>query len=337
MTADKDRSLSDEGVPTPVGRGNTFISIDVEVQRLANLQFAEFVNELMGKAERTKKERAIYFERLRSRSSYWANNLRFWLAGFGVAGFVLTIAASVARFQWETSGADKLLLIAALMFYAVMGAISAFDRWTDKTTTYFRHVGVLLSIRDLWTKLQFEVLRELTALGTVLDETAEPAARQRIQLLVEAFSMDADKISNTEQAEWRTELLASRSELEAVSKQGVDTTTAGIQESIKAAAKFADEAKAAAERAETAAKIAADAGRPGSVNLTIVADFDDEVTISVDGRETAKSTGTTIALEHVATGMRKISARALKGAKVIEAAVMVEIKPGLQDVRIALG
>jgi hypothetical protein len=335
MTTDETR-LPSAGDHIPVRKGNTFFSIDLDAQQLAKQEFAEFVKLLLEKVEGIKKDRAMYFEHLRSNGSGWANSLRFWLAGLGVTGFVLTIAASVARFQWGETGTDKPFLIAALMFYALMGAISAFDKWTDRTTTYFRHVGVLLSIRDLWTKLQFEVLKELTALGKTTDDAAVLATRQRIQLLAEAFCTDVDKISNTEQAEWRTELLASLSELEAVAKQGVDTATAGIQASIKAAAKSADEAKAAAEKSLAAAKIATDAGRPGSVNLTIAGDFDGEVEISVDGKEAAKSAGKTIALEHVTTGIRKVTARALKGTKVLEAAVMVEIKPGLQDVKITI-
>ena len=42
--------------------------------------------------------------------------------------------------------------------YALMGAIAFYDRATDKASAYFRYVIAMLSIRDLWTKLEFELL-----------------------------------------------------------------------------------------------------------------------------------------------------------------------------------
>jgi hypothetical protein len=49
-------------------------------------------------------------------------------------------------------GFDKGVLLVVLAIYAVMGAISFYERATDKTTAYFRHLGIILVIRDLWTK-----------------------------------------------------------------------------------------------------------------------------------------------------------------------------------------
>lgn len=68
----------------------------------------------------------------------------------------------------------------------------------------------------------------------------------------------------------------------------------------------------------------------------MVGDFDDQVVVSVDGVEAARSPGKTIALERLSPGLRKISATAKKGAKELEASYMVDVKAGLQDFKIAL-
>jgi shikimate kinase len=100
--------------------------------------------------------------------------------------------------------------------------------------------------------------------------------------------------------------------------------TAKIQESIKAA-----------EQAVAGAKSAREAGRPGGINLTVTGDFDDQVVISVDGKELARSTGKAIALQPVPPGQRVISAHAKKGTKDLDASVVMDVRPGLQELKIA--
>jgi AcrR family transcriptional regulator len=260
----------------------------------------------------------------------------------------LTGLAAALRFapetflqKWGLDGFDKGVLLAVLAIYAVMGAISFYEKGTDKTTTYFRHLGIILAIRDLWTKVQFEFLKELIVLKDAADrKAAEAVARERIRALAEAFCNDVNKITTGELTEWRTEFLASLSELEAAAKKGTDDVTKQIQETVRAAETAATDAKAAAEKAaadaRAAAKTAEEANKPGALNLTLSGDFDDEVLISVDDIEVARSRGKTIALERVVPGLRKVSAHAKKGAKDVETAIMVDIKPGLQRLELVL-
>jgi phage-related tail protein len=149
-----------------------------------------------------------------------------------------------------------------------------------------------------------------------------------------------NKITTGELTEWRTEFLASLSELEAAAKKGTEDVTKQIQETARAAENAATDAKAAAEKAaadaRAAAKTAEEASKPGALNLTLSGDFDDEVLVSVDDIEMARSRGKTIALERVVPGLRKISAHAKKGAKDVEAALMVDVKPGLQRLELVL-
>jgi hypothetical protein len=328
--------------------GNTFRAIELEPQGTAELELSKFVEALLEKLRRLKDERFTYYEVLRRQNTKWANGSRWVLALLGSIAFLLTGVAAALRFAPETSlqkwgldGFDKGVLLAVLAIYAVMGAISFYEKGTDKTTTYFRHLGIILAIRDLWTKVQFEFLRELIVLKDAADrKTAEIVARERTRVLAEAFCNDLNKITTGELTEWRTEFLASLSELEAAAKKGTDDVTKQVQEMVRAAENAATDAKAAAEKAaadaRAAAKTAEEANKPGALNLTLSGDFDDEVLISVDDIEVARSRGKTIALERVVPGLRKVSAHAKKGAKDVETALMVDVKPGLQRLELVL-
>jgi hypothetical protein len=328
--------------------GNTFRAIELEPQATAELEFSKFVEALFQTLRLMKEERFVYYESLRKKNTKWANCSRWVLALLGSIAFLLTGLAAALRFapeaflqKWDLAGFDKGVLLAVLAIYAVMGAISFYEKGTDKTSSYFRHLGIILAIRDLWTKVQFEFLKELTVLKSAADPKAgEAVARERIGALAEAFCNDLNRVATGELTEWRTEFLASLSELESAAKKGSEDVTTQIQEVLKAAEQAATDAKAAAEKAagdaKAAAKTAEEAGKPGALNLTLSGDFDDQVLISVDGIEVARSRGKAIALERLVPGLRKISAHAKKDAKDVETALMVDVKPGLQELQLVL-
>jgi len=328
--------------------GNTFRAIELEPQATAELEFSKFVEALLQKLGLLKEERFLYYEHLRKKNTKWANGSRWVLASLGSIAFLLTGLAAALRFapeaflqKWDLDGFDKGVLLTVLAIYAVMGAISFYEKGTDKTTAYFRQLAIILAIRDLWTKVQFEFLKELMVLKSAADPKAgEAVARERIRALAEAFCNDLDKVATGELADWRTEFLASLSELEAAAKKGSEDVTTQIQEVLKTAEKAATDARASAEKAaadaRAAAKTAEEAGKPGALNLALSGDFDDQVLISVDGLEVARSSGKTIAVDRVVPGLRKISAHAKKGGKDLEIARMVDVKPGLQDLELVL-
>jgi len=328
--------------------GNTFRAIELEPQATAELEFSKFVEALLQKLGLLKEERFLYYEDLRKKNTKWANGSRWVLALLGSIAFLLTGLAAALRFapeaflqKWDLGGFDKGVLLAVLAIYAVMGAISFYEKGTDKTTAYFRQLGIILAIRDLWTKVQFEFLKELMVLKSAADPKAgEAVARERIRALAEAFCNDLDKVATGELADWRTEFLASLSELEAAAKKGSEDVTTQIQDVLKTAEKAATDAKVSAEKAaadaRAAAKTAEEAGKPGALNLALSGDFDDQVFISVDGVEVTRSSGKTIAIDRVVPGLRKISAHAKKGEKDLETARMVDVKPGLQDLELVL-
>jgi hypothetical protein len=328
--------------------GNTFRAIELEPQATAELEFSKFVEALFQTLRLMKEERFVYYESLRKKNTKWVNGSRWVLALLGSIAFLLTGLAAALRFapeaflqKWDLAGFDKGVLLAVLAIYAVMGAISFYEKGTDKTSSYFRHLGIILAIRDLWTKVQFEFVKELMVLKSAADpKTAETVARERIRALAEAFCNDLNKVATGELTEWRTEFLASLSELESAAKKGSEDVTKQIQEALHAAEQAATDAKAAAEKAagdaKAAAKTAEEAAKPGAINLTLSGDFDDQVLISVDGIEVAHSRGKAIALERLVPGLRKISAHAKRDAKDVETALMVDVKPGLQELQLVL-
>jgi hypothetical protein len=323
---------------------NNFRSIDLDAQTMANASFAEFVHTLHDKVKALKEEQSGFSEGLRRQNARWANGARKVLAVLGSIAFLLTAVAAAMRFIDSTTlvpGGDKAVLLAVLATYALMGTISFYDKSTDRTTTYFRHLTAIMSIRDLWTKYQFELLKELMAFKNSGDPVvAEPATRERIRALTEAFCSDLNKGSTSELGEFRTEFLASRSKLDEAAKKG-DDVTSKLQDIAKAADKAAADAKAAAEKAasdaKAAAKAASDAAKPGSLNVTVSGDFDDQVAIAIDGTEVVRSPGRLIAIDKVVPGPRRIGARAKKGSKELEASLIIDVKPGLQDVKLPLG
>jgi hypothetical protein len=251
--------------------GNTFRAIELEPQATAGLEFPKFVEALLQKLGVLKEERFLYYENLRKKNTKWANGSRWVLALLGSIAFLLTGLAAALRFapepflqEWDLTGFDKGVLLAVLAIYAVMGAISFYEKGTDKTTAYFRHLGIILAIRDLWTKVQFEFLKELTVLKNAADPKAgEAVARERIRALAEAFCNDLDKVATGELTDWRTEFLASLSELEAAAKKGTQDVTTQIQEVLKAAEKAATDARVAAENAAADARAAAKTAEEG--------------------------------------------------------------------------
>jgi hypothetical protein len=328
--------------------GDTFRAIELEPQATAELEFSKFVETLLQKLGLLKEGRFLYYEDLRKKNTKWANGSRWVLALLGSIAFLLTGLAAALRFapesslqRWGLDGFDKGVLLAVLAIYAVMGAISFYEKGTDKTSAYFRHLAIILAIRDLWTKVQFEFLKELMVLKGAADpKTGEAVARERNRALAKAFCNDLDKVATGELTDWRTEFLASLSELEAAAKKGSEDVTTQIQEVLKTAEKAATDAKASAEKAaadaRAAAKTAEEAGKPGALNLALSGDFDDQVLISVDGVEVARSSGKAITIDRVVPGLRKLSAHAKKGGKDLETARMVDVRPGLQDLELVL-
>lgn len=316
-------------------RGNTFRPIELNSQELAKLQFTEFVKALLDKLTAIKEERFQFYECLRVRNAEWTNLARMLLTWLGAIAVFLTSLIAVFRLAPTTlslalgTEIDKPILLCVLVIYAIMGAISFYEKGSDKTAAYFRHISIILTIRDLWTKLQFALVKELTTLGDPKDAKAELETRARILALGEAFCVDLDKTAAGELSDFRAEFLTSLGELDVASKKGLDDITKQLEERAKSFEKAAAEARAAEKAADEAKK-------PGFVNLTLLGNFTDEVTVSVSNRESVRRRSKTVALEKITPGPTKIAATANKDGSVLEGEVIIDVKPGVQEARLTL-
>jgi hypothetical protein len=223
--------------------------------------------------------------------------------------------------------ADMACLAVALVLYVVMGAIAFYEKATDNTSAYFRHLGVTLAIRDLWTKLQFEFLKTLLPLKPG-DVAAENAAREQLLSLAEGFCSDLDKLASAELTEWRTEFMASLSDLEEAAKKGATDLRPQFTAALQAYQKATADAKAALKAAE----------KPAYVELKISGDTgDSEIIIRVDDVEVARTRLKSYVIDRLMPGFRKFQALAKNAqGKDIEAIKLEELKPGRQPVELKL-
>ncbi|PBC01430.1 hypothetical protein [Mesorhizobium sp. WSM3860] len=306
--------------------GNTFIPFELAPQIYGPMTFAELVSDIFERLGEFTRKRRDYYDAKRATSTRWVFGSRIFLAVAGALAFLLTAAAAALQLDPGFAPWSRIALILALVIYAVMGAIAFYERATDRASAYFRYVIAILSMRDLWTKLEFEMLKELEKVRKATDvQAAEAAARDQIFALAEAYCNDLDKITTAEATEWNKEFQTSGGELDEAAKKGIEDVTKRIEDHVKTAQAAAAEAKAAV-----------DALRPGQINLTIKGNFDGEVTVLLDGAEAARSVGKTIALDNVRVGTHRIATRALAAGKQLESARMVDVKAGIQSVELSL-
>src|SRR5436190_3806617 len=134
----------------PRPRPNTFGSIKLDPQALAALPFGDFVTTLTAKLSGLKDQRAAFYEALRRSNTRWANGARGVLAVLGAVALLLTALAAAIRLAPGTlpfmraADSDQAMLVAILVIYAVMGAISFYEKGSDKTSSYFRQIATIL-------------------------------------------------------------------------------------------------------------------------------------------------------------------------------------------------
>jgi hypothetical protein len=310
----------------PVPATSTLLPIDLDPGELAQLDFPRFCESLLAKLSEIMAQRFDWYDGKRRDQARWVNGSRYVLAILGSVAILLTAIGATMRIAKSSSEYDLWALVVALVLYAIMGAVSFFEKTTDSTSAYFRYVGVILAIRDLWTKLQFELLKELLAFNPGGAE-AEAASRGRLCTLAEAFCRDLDKLASVELNEWRVEVLASWSKLEDAAKQGTEGTQKQLLDAVKAIEKSSADKLNAAE----------EAAKPAFMNVRIEGDFDRQVAIFVDDVQVAVTHLKSFPIDKVRPGFRKIEARAKKGDLDVQAAKIQEINSGPpEDVVLAL-
>ncbi|RWO10992.1 MAG: hypothetical protein EOS07_07490 [Mesorhizobium sp.] len=310
---------------------DTFSTIKAKIDNFEDKDFKNFFSWLYGELSDLKVRRDNHYRNLRTGSSRWITWSPRVLTFLGAFALLLTALASAVTLMPPAAGSkwaalSQYALLAAMAIYAVMGAIALYERGTDISSAYFRHLAVGIAIRNLWNKFLLTILKEYLALSSASDGDA---SRRRICELAEAFCNDLDKLVSDEQTEWRTEFINSLNELDQVANKGAGDIRAQMEELAKTVAKAAEEAKDAAARIEAATK-------PGHVNLAISGEVDGEIAVLVDDIEKIRGTAKRIVLERIIPGAHKLSIKAKKGATVLDVSEMYDVKPGVQSHSIAL-
>ena len=148
MNVEANASLPRSRQSTSGSSGETIYPICLDIKKYQNLKFSEFVDKMYQDIGSLNDRRFKYYNSLREVSK--ANKIRLWLTRLAVTAALLTGVAAVLRLlnipglsEW-----DIWAFAAALLAYAVMGALSLYERSTDQASAYFRHLGVTLAIRD---------------------------------------------------------------------------------------------------------------------------------------------------------------------------------------------
>ena len=314
---------------TPPG-GTTFEPLELDPFDLAtHTDLDAYGKVLLGRLKTALSERMAYFNHLRNKVASVNRNRRI-LAWLGAIAIVLTAMATAARMVNEVAddlfkSADLLLLLIVLLLYAAMGAISFFETSTDSVSSYFRYVSIVISMRDHWTRFQFEVSKVLRS--RIPDNAdSDRATGQRILELGEAFWTDVEALSKGEVETWQAEFQASVSHLAEVAEGGLGTIETRLNKSI-------DDLNAvrAKERA------ARETEKPAFVNLSIQGAFTGVAAIQLDGVPLTTTSRKSVALSGIKPGLHQLEVRASGvGGVVLEATKHVDLKSGLQDETIVL-
>ncbi|WP_170764726.1 hypothetical protein [Ruegeria lacuscaerulensis] len=313
--------------------GNTLEPISLDYTKYRAKTFPEVVDALYEDLECVKKKRFDYYNFKRSQDARWANRSKAWLSALGAIAVLLTSAAAVVRVLYGSNppspAYDVWLFVGALAIYAIIAAVSFYETNSDRTSSYFRYLMILLAIRDLWTKASFAILSEAVVVYTPKSQEEKDAIQRVIDLGI-AFTTDLDKLATEELGEWKTEHLLSLSELEAAAQKG----TAEVTGSLKAAVR--DLEKAAKENLKAAVE-AANAQKAAIVNFVVEGEFTGNVSVQASGRQVYASHLKNFSVDDLAPGLAKIEAMAQSPAgDPLAASFIVELKPGLQDVKIEL-
>lgn len=331
-TADKIGGKSGNGEarkpdhPRRRSHGNTLKPIDIDPTDFRGLSYERYLTRILATLEEVRDERFDFYYGLVKRHAKWGLGLKTWLSLMAAVAVFLTALAALARL-YAQDGAPLLgvpldiwFFGAALVLYAAMAAMALYDKGTDKTAAYFRSLGTVMAIRDLWTRLIFELFNE-AAVTPAPGSEDEQAAIARVNDLARAFVIDLDTISKDELGTWQTEHLASLKELEAAIEKGRADAKAGFEEARTA------------QRAYQAKQDASQA----IVSFKISPDFRDTVSVRVDGREVERTHLSQFSVGRLSPGVVTIDAKAsAQDGTPLAASFAQELKTGIQTVEITL-
>lgn len=215
-------------------RPSTFTPIALDWHDLSQQDdFGIFVNSMYTAVERLKNERLRYYSGQRARRAI-VNILRNAMIFLGILALLSTSIAAGIR----VSGTDNSnficlgnwMLAIALSCYVLMSAMSFWETATSSTAAYFRQIQLILGIRDLWTRFEFDFVGALRArqIGQVDENTTKSTLLELARTVVTSI----DDLAQGELAEWKQEFLTSISTLNTASSEGIEQIRSDIRASV---------------------------------------------------------------------------------------------------------
>jgi hypothetical protein len=333
----------------------TFNPIKLDNSKYNRGNRKNFIEELKRDLVQHRKERQEFYKQRREQNN--PNGLRWWMAVLALVGTIASALAAGLRVStvllanktvpFLNVPADKLDLwffAVALSAFSLLGGLAIYEKSLDLSAAYFRHNAVTMAIRDLWTKMEFEFFKELMKED---DGPISDADFDRLLELAQAFCNDINKLTSDEHGEFKTEFLASMSELDALAKKGLTDTAAQFEKAVKAhkadVEKIKEEAENAKKEAEAAAKKAVEAAKaakeaseatakPGYLNITIKGNVDGNIAVKINGKEHTKSAGKNFSIGDLKQGVVHLELVAKKGNKSITYDRYLNVAAGLQNV-----
>jgi hypothetical protein len=317
--------------------GNTFDPIDLDLKAWPQSDYAAFVEQLREQLITLTKKRSDWY-REQHHASRWVNSARTIMVWLGTVAVLLTAIAAALRIYLAASKTDGYWDIAimglALLLYALMAAVSFFERSAEGSGHYFRTILARLAIRDLWTGYQFKDAEiQLSIAKPPTDPTELLAAKQRWLDTAQQYCTDLEAIATKELTEWRGAFQTSLTELSSAAKTGLAAAQTALSDAVKA--DVAD-AKAAAEEAKRAAEAAKAAAKPASLNLTVANAPGGEAIVTIDGRIAARGPDRTFALASLAQGEHslRVDVPAAADGKVKAVSQIISLPGGITNLSV---
>ena len=318
-------------------KGNTFDPIDLDLKAWPPSDYAAFVEQLREQLINLTKKRSDWYHG-QHRASRWVNSARTIMIGLGTVAVLLTAIAAGLRVYLAAYKPDSFydiwIMSFALLLYALMAAVSFFERSAEGSGHYFRSILAILAIRDLWTAYQFKDTQMQMSIAKPPTDPAELlAARQRWLDAARQYCTDLDAVATKELTEWRGAFQTSLTELSSAAKTGLAAAQTALSDAVKA--DVAD-AKAAAEEAKRAAEAAKAAATPASLNLTVANAPGGEAIVTIDGRVAARGLDRTFALANLAQGQHslRVDVPAVADGKVKAVSQIISLPGGITNLSV---
>jgi hypothetical protein len=248
-----------------------------------------------------------WYYRKKDRKAFWSWVLRSGTVLLTAAGGLIPVIVVALGYKDEQQLRFNQWGYVAI---GLAGVTLAFDRFTGSSTGWMRYIGCAMSIETLLEEFRMDWRQLAAARGDTADAATVAAALDRLK----AFSTALRGLIEKETQAWMTEFQSSLTQLE---KQ-----TSEVSDAVR------QEAKRQADALEAARAKAAEAHRPGAIQLTIEGNGPGSYSISLDGSVVRTGVMSGCGLLNVAPGLHEISISGGQNGNAVHASKFLEVEGG---------